>query len=154
MPAIKERPFLSPPLPSAATWPDSEGAYALPVHTRFSSSPISVSMSVQNSNLATRKEWQRVIDEILEEWGRNPAEIEDAGIDAPSDEVIALAIAVAQRLRTLDVPAPTRVVPDPNGGIIFRRQENDMSEEYHFWEDGSIEFLLFDGAKLIERRQM
>ena len=64
------------------------------------------------------------------------------------------AIEFARQLRDQGFPIPTRVVPDPNGGIVFQHQEQDVSEEYHIWDDGVIEFMYFDGPRLIERRKI
>src|SRR5438105_9475659 len=90
-----------------------------------------------SASTATRNceddKWDRFIDDTLIEWGRDPSEIQDAGIDAPSSAMIRQAIDLARRLRDLRLPAPTSVVPDPNGGIVFRRQAQDVSEEYHIW---------------------
>ena len=98
--------------------------------------------------------WDRFIDNTLTEWGRDPSEIQDAGIDAPSSATISQAIDLARRLRDLRLPAPTSVVPDPNGGIVFRRQAQDVSEEYHIWDDGVVEYLCFQGPRLVRRQKI
>jgi len=98
--------------------------------------------------------WQRIIDNTLAEWERNPSEMQDAGIEPPSDETICHAIVFARQLRDQGLPAPTNVVPDPNGGIVFQHQELGGSEEYHFWDDGVVEYLCFEGPRLVERRRI
>ncbi len=97
--------------------------------------------------------WQRFID-ILMEWRRDPNQVQDAGIDPPSLETIGQAIVMAKRLRDSGLPAPTQIVPDPNRGIVFERHDNDVSEEYHFWDDGVVEYMLFQGSKLVERHKI
>lgn len=98
--------------------------------------------------------WDRFIDLTLAEWERDPTVVEDEGIDAPSRAIVSQAIELARRLRDAGRPAPSSMVPDPNGGIVFQRHANDISEEYHIWDDGVVEYLCLQGAKLIERRRV
>lgn len=97
-------------------------------------------------------EWQNVIDQKLIEWGRQPEELADDGIEPPRREVISLAIEFANRMKNEGLPPPDSVVPDPNGGIVFERREGTLSEVLHIWEDGTIEYRQFDSTQLIERR--
>lgn len=101
---------------------------------------------------AARSDWDKIINDTLVEWERDPSQAEDIGIDAPSAETVGKAILQARLMRDQGLPAPTRIVPDPNGGIVFRRDEEGVSEEYHFWEDGVVEYMRYHGSKLVERR--
>lgn len=101
-----------------------------------------------------REKWQSVIDYTLIEWGSDPGQLEDEGLEPPSREVIQLAIRCAQAYKDEGRPAPDRIVPDPNGGIVFERQEGDVSEEIHVWDDGTVEYCQFHGARLVVRQTL
>jgi hypothetical protein len=99
-----------------------------------------------------REAWQQVIDRKLIDWGCHPEQMEDEGIDPPSRETISRAIRLVEAYRDQGCPAPDSVVLDPNGGIVFERREQDISEVLHLWEDGATEYLLFRGTQLVQRR--
>jgi hypothetical protein len=102
-----------------------------------------------------RARWQRCIDEKLIEWGRDPSQLEDDGVDAPSPDVIRLAIEVASRYRDSGQWAPPdRVAPDPNGGIVFERRAGSQAEVLHVGSDGEVEYQRFVGPRLVERRRL
>jgi hypothetical protein len=61
------------------------------------------------------------------------------------------AIDFANKLSSEGAPPAQRVVPDPNGGIVFERWEGDVSDRYHLWEDGTIEHVVFEGIRLVHR---
>lgn len=98
-----------------------------------------------------REKWQNLIDRKLIEWGRDPSQLDDEGVESPTPEIIQRAILLAEALRDSDDPPPDTVVPDPNGGIVFERQKNGLSEVYHVWDDGTIEWRCFQGTRLVER---
>ena len=75
-------------------------------------------------------DWQRVIDHKLIEWGWNTREFDEEGVEPPSREIVRLAIDLAERFRDAGFPAPDSVVPDPNGGIVFERRENGLTEVF------------------------
>ena len=98
-----------------------------------------------------RQSWQELIDHKLIEWGRNPDQLDDEGVEAPRSEILRLAIHLAERFRDEGFPPPHRVVPDPNGGVVFERREQEVSEVYHIWDDGTVEYQRFEGTRLIQR---
>ena len=104
-----------------------------------------------NRDHAGRAKWQTLIDQKLMEWLRDPSQLEDDGVDAPDGAIIRLSIDLAEQYRDDGRPAFDSIVPDPNGGIVFERRENDITEVIHVWGDGTIERQLFDGSQLIER---
>lgn len=102
---------------------------------------------------ANAEQWERIINRTLIEWGSNPASIEDEGLDAPSPRVLQLACEVARTLQQNYQPPPDAVVADGSGGIVFRRfAEPKLTEEIRIWDDGAVEYLLWRGPKIIERR--
>jgi hypothetical protein len=137
--ATKPTPFISPPLRDAVpTGVDT-------------ASPVTRDYGREDSS---REAWQHLIDYRLIEWGRDPTPLEDVGVEPPSGEVVRLAVELAQAFRDAHFPPPNNVVPDPNGGIVFERRETDVSEAYHVWDDGTVEYQRFHGTRLVERRTL
>ena len=98
-----------------------------------------------------RARWQELIDHKLLEWLRDPSQLDDEGMDQPSGTILRLAIDLAEKFRDDGLAPPDRIVPDPNGGIVFERRRNDLFEVIHIWEDGTEEYQQFRGTSLIER---
>lgn len=99
-----------------------------------------------------REGWQRVITDTLLNWLRNPAALADDGVEPPSGTIIRLALDLAEKYRDLGIiAAPDRVVPDPNGGIVFEKTNGELLEAIHIWDDGTVEYMAFDGAHLRHR---
>jgi hypothetical protein len=103
---------------------------------------------------AAREKWQEVIDYRLIEWGRDPSQLEDEGVEPPTGQAIRCAIGLAQAFRDAGLTPPDSIVPDPNGGIVFERREKDVSEVLHVWDDGTREYFRFQGTRLAERRPL
>ena len=99
----------------------------------------------------SREKWQELIDHKLIEWGRNPSQFDDEGVEPPSGEIILQAIELAEQFRDKELTPPDSVVPDANGGIVFERRGGDVSEVFHVWDDGTIEYQCFQGTRLRER---
>lgn len=104
-----------------------------------------------NRDADARRAWQRLIDETLLKWLLDPESLSDAGVDPPTKTILRLAVDFAELYRDRGLSAPDRIVPDPNGGIVFERREGAVSETVHVWDDGSIEYLRFEGDRLVER---
>jgi hypothetical protein len=100
--------------------------------------------------LAVRERWQYVIDHVLVEWGCNPNIFEE-DIESPKRSTIQRAINLAEHLKTNGFPAPSRVVPDAQGGIVFERKEQQTLEILSLSPDGDLEFALFQNARLLRR---
>lgn len=100
---------------------------------------------------AFRHFWQQLIDYRLIEWGRDSARFDDEGVDPPSRETITRAINLVKKFQAQGLPAPDSVVPDANGGIVFERREQGITEVLHVWSDGSAEYQQFQGTRMVER---
>jgi hypothetical protein len=98
--------------------------------------------------------WERDVNQRLREWTNDPSQIADDGLDPPKAEIIQKAAQLAERLQALGAPAPDSLTPDPNGGIVFSWHETDVLEEYHIWDDGSVEYRKFHGTRLMDRRAL
>lgn len=120
------------------------------LETKLSES-LSSSMIDARREEARRDAWQRLIDGKLLAWLRDPGQLEDDGIDAPTATIVRLSLDWAEQWRDEGLPAPNSIVPDPNGGIVFERREGNVSEALHVWDDGSAEYMRFRGTQLVER---
>ncbi len=98
-----------------------------------------------------RQAWQQLVDRLCFDWGLDPQQFDDDGVEPPSRETIIRAIRVAQQHEKLGHPPPDSVVPDANGGIVFERRELDITEVLHIWSDGGAEYQQFQGTRLVER---
>lgn len=98
--------------------------------------------------------WQALIDDQLLEWGRDPAQLEDDETQSPSKEIIALAIFLARSLSLQNYPAPTRIVADAHGGIVFELQDKRLLESIRLSADGSAEYCAFVDARLLDRKPL
>lgn len=98
-----------------------------------------------------REKWPRLIDQLLE-WYSDPSQLDDEGVDPPTEGTIRQAIVLLQALKNGQKAAPDSVVLDPNGGIVIERREKGVSEVFHVWDDGTLEYCRFQDARLVERR--
>lgn len=95
--------------------------------------------------------WDRIIDQHLVEWGRDPSGFDSDEIVPPSREIIHAACHVAMRLRDENWAAPLRVVPDGDGGIAFEHEDGASFQTLHLQADGSVELLTFRDCKIVGR---
>ncbi|MHB8900103.1 MAG: hypothetical protein ACYC6Y_15245 [Thermoguttaceae bacterium] len=96
-------------------------------------------------------DWHALIDNSLIAWSCNPSLCEDEGLTPPSENVIHTALQWAQVFVQQNLPAPDRVVPDPDGGIVFERHVGAMVEVLHIWDDASVEIYRLQDGHMIER---
>ena len=101
-----------------------------------------------------RGTWQDLIDHPLIDWGCDPGQFDDEGIEPPSREVVRRAICLAQEMRDQGFAPPDSIVADPSGGLVFERRDGNVSEVVYVWDDGSVEYQRFDGTRLVERRPL
>ncbi|HEV3136350.1 MAG TPA: hypothetical protein VGZ26_00575 [Pirellulales bacterium] len=102
-------------------------------------------------SIKTSDAWQHLIDYQLIEWGRNPRDLEDDGLKAPTSAAIEQAIEISARFSALSLPAPTAVVPDGIGGIVFERREGASATTLRVSSTGSVEFVEFRDGALLRR---
>jgi len=114
--------------------------------------PSSVAVSELRVEEENRRAWDELIDRKLIEWGRHQQQLADEGVEPPRGEVVRVAIELANRMKIRGFAPPSSVVPDPNGGIVFERREGTVSEVFHIWDDGSVEYQRFEENRLVERR--
>jgi len=95
--------------------------------------------------------WQRMIDDFLIEWGRNPQQLQEDDIDAPTVAAIQKAIDIARKCRDNGVAAPLRVVPDGEGGIAFECHDGDYFLSLDIFGNGLVELATFRDCRLESR---
>lgn len=105
---------------------------------------------------AIKEGWQCLIDYFLVEWGKDPLQLEDQeeGIVAPSRRAIQIACNLARFMRDEEEPAPTRVVPDGDGGISFERHDADLFFSLDIHADLTVELVTFRDCQLVSRRRL
>lgn len=98
--------------------------------------------------------WESLIEATLSEWAQNPEVFANEGLEAPHSAIIEQAMRLARAMKFACLPPPDRIMPDSSGGIVFERagEQSGAREVVHFWDDGSIEHQLFQGAKLFRRK--
>lgn len=104
-----------------------------------------------NALQSRRLAWQRLVDFTLVEWGRDPTPLDDDGVKAPTGRVIRWAIEIARNLAEREAPAPTRVVPNGDGGIVFELTHRGSCESIEIESDGTAFHSVFFGSRLIHR---
>lgn len=119
------------------------------------------SLSVQHGRVSNGRPdaardagWARAIDGKLIEWGRDPSQLDDEDAITPSKQTIQFAIAIAGNLRNSDLPAPTRVVPDAHGGIVFEFDEGELHVTFRLAPDTSLDYCAFENGRLLDRKKL
>jgi hypothetical protein len=98
--------------------------------------------------------WQAIIDGQLMAWRSDPSRLEDEGIDAPSAVAFRSALLAAKVLRERGLPAPDRVVPSGDGGIVFARKRDPYYSTFEIEANGSIEFIRMKNTKVVSRQRL
>jgi len=80
--------------------------------------------------------------------------LEDEGVEAPALEAIRLALNAVDTLRESGVDAPSRTVPDGDGGVVFRWRSGDNAWTLAFEADGTIESSLVAKGRLVSRHAL
>jgi len=103
------------------------------------------------TDAARRVRWNEVIA-LLRKWAAKPEDLEDEGVKAPTSTLILHAVSVAGAMReTKELPAPRRVTPTNEGGLLFERWDGDLAEVLEFLQDGSCEMKTFYRDRLVQR---
>jgi hypothetical protein len=98
-----------------------------------------------------RRRWDEIIDQRLIEWGRDPSQLNDDGVVPPARDVVRRACQLAAAMRDSGLPAPSRVVPSGEGGIVFERQVGPTFTAIEVQHDGTIEVRAFHKSKMVTR---
>jgi hypothetical protein len=97
--------------------------------------------------------WQEVFEQLAA-WARDPDQLSDEDIEAPSGRMIQLAMDSAAVMRDRNAEAPDRVVPNGDGGIVFRWRSHEFTWSLELDADGSMETSLMEEDKLVCRHSL
>ena len=98
--------------------------------------------------------WQELIDKQFASWASDPQQLSDDGLEAPSVGTVQLATNIASVLRDQIVDVPDRVVPNGDGGIVFRWRSGDFTWSLEVDVDGSLETTLMEHERLLCRHSL
>jgi len=101
-----------------------------------------------------RSEWQRIIDQELIEWGRDSGQLAEANLIPPSLPATDCAVKIALGFRDRGAAPPMRVVPDGDGGIVFDRWSDSLTESIEISRDGRAEYVRCDRGQVVARRTL
>ena len=110
-------------------------------------------MKLADETREQREGWQGVLEKWLWNWERDPNQLEDDGITAPSEETIQRACEMAVRLRDLGVLVPQRVAATGDGGILFAWEAKPALSTLEVDADGSIEVVVIQNAQVVSRQR-
>lgn len=125
-------------------------------HHRDGSTPVldAILAVAPGPRTATQALWPEEIDHRLQAWEQDPDQLQDEGVEAPSREIVRLARRCARHLCERGAPAPSRVVPDGDGGIIFEWLQRPTVESIEIADDEMIEYLRFVESCLVHRQAL
>lgn len=96
--------------------------------------------------------WQKIIHEYLLDWClRGMPELED-DLQPPTRDTLVAAIQVADKMRAVGAPPPSRVLPNGEGGIIFERfvYPQQIYQAFEIFKDLTTELRTYKDSKLVE----
>lgn len=107
--------------------------------------------SIESDYSCNLEKWDNILDHVLVEWGRDPSSLGDEDFFPPSTQVVGLACELAQYFRDSESPAPSRVVPDGDGGIAFEWDSGELSLALEIDDELNVEGLTFQNHRLVDR---
>ena len=130
-----------------------EGVFALLTEGRNREGESALA-TIQPENEKCSNRWQKWINDTLNTWQSNPTQLEDDGLEAPSLEVIHFTQQIATRLRDADWPAPLRIVPNGEGGILFEWRSIPDFFTLEIEEDLSVEWIVYHDSQVQHRERL
>lgn len=98
--------------------------------------------------------WRMIIEATLTKWIRDPQQLEDDGLKAPTAEIISLASEFARFCAGHTVDPPLRIVPDGSGGIAFEWKLGAHFAAVELHADGRMEMMHFHDSVLQSRESI
>jgi hypothetical protein len=99
------------------------------------------------SVLATRREWAEARCQLAE-WLSDPSKISNEEGEAPSKMMLRIAQATAISLENAQMPAPTAICPDGNGGIAFEWRFGEISQSVEVSPIGDVETIVIQNGRI------
>ena len=109
---------------------------------------------VRYASRENRDGWNNVTDETIIEWGCRYAGVKDDDLEWPTRDVLAAAYELARKLQEANVPVPSNIVPNGEGGIVFEWRHGPILRVIEGDKDGSFEFLEFRQSRLVIREPL
>lgn len=132
---------------SATATAELSGRIVIPTTTTTAAPSESLTKQADNTN---QKRWVELIADRLAVWELSTAGMADDGFDPPTVLSIKFAMDHARTWMKAGQVAPVDIIPDGDGGILFKFAERDGIEfMIQFYSDGPIEKMWFRGARLI-----
>ena len=94
--------------------------------------------------------WNRIESQILR-WQQHPDELEDEGLERPSQQTIPLVREVCRALRGMNLEAPLRLVPNCEAGAVFEWRTAPYLWSVEVERDGALELSVFRTGRLVPR---
>jgi hypothetical protein len=107
----------------------------------------------RSSESGDRSDWQCVTD-VLNEWRGKQGLRDEDDIRWPDASVIELGYGLATSLQNRGFRAPTRCVPNGEGGIVFEYQHERELQTIEIEAEGTIDICRFCDTKLTDTSQV
>jgi hypothetical protein len=97
-----------------------------------------------------QSDWGALLDKTLLAWQRdlNLLADEEEGIEPPSRETVSHTCGIVRSLADRGLPAPTRIVPDADRGIVVKWRTEGGLAALEFSDDGTIEFIVYTDGRV------
>lgn len=119
----------------------------------MSSPGADTSAKSRSSGNSAQPDW-RCVTETINEWRGKAGLHDEDGIEWPDADVIDLGYGLAMSLQNRGFRAPTRCVPNGEGGIVFEYQHERELETIEIEAEGTIDICRFSDTKLTDHRDI
>ncbi|MBM4061052.1 MAG: hypothetical protein FJ265_08140 [Planctomycetes bacterium] len=102
--------------------------------------------------LPAQDEWDPTFEK-LQAWLADPTALADDDVDPPAPETIRLAIAIAGQRRARARPAPTRLMPNGEAGIVFEWSAGNSTSTWEIDRRHQLEITFYvEGERTTRER--
>jgi hypothetical protein len=98
--------------------------------------------------------WEQIIDQQLAKWIVAPEQLADNEYDPPTPDVLRRGLQLAQTLRELGAPSPSRLVSTGDGGISFEFRDHSEFSTVEITPEGPIELVRLVDSRVVLREQV
>ena len=134
---------------------DAPGAVTDTVH-RLLQSVVADANWLEHSSIDSigEQRWQKLINERLDAWSRNPEEVADEGVESPIPQILPLVKEVATALKDFGVDPPLRMVPNCEGGVQFEWRDPPFFWTIEVEATGLLTLAVFRDGHFVTRHQI
>lgn len=114
-----------------------------------------INSSAAKSALAPSFEegWNEAFNQLID-WWRVAGEVDEDGLQSPTQESISAASKIICGLRAKRMPAPARVVMGGDGGIAVEFSSGEFTARIEIEGSGTAEFILFEKHRIRVRQPL